>query len=514
MMVIRIAAAAVLFVGCGPGTEPAVSTAPDERPVESITHYGPRTELFVEFPALVAGFDSPFAAHLTKLMDFKPLTAGRVSVVLSGAHEAEERFEVLAPTVPGIFRPVAKPTATGDRHLVLEISTDDGVERHELGTVRVVADTAHLAEPVEPAAPNITFLKEQQWRTDFATATVGQRALRPAVAANGAIAARSDGEAYVVAPLPGRLVTREFAFPRLGMQVQRDQVLAVIAPRLGSEVDVASLDLALKQASITRDHARHERERLEGLLAEQAVPERRVIEARLAEASAEAALTAAQRRLEQFRGTQRPAASDRSSVVELRSPIAGTVVAVDVAPGAFVEEGHNLFRVIDLSRVWLQVQIPESEVSRVQEASGAWFMVDGFADPFQIDEVRGGRVVALGGVVNPQTRTVPLVFEFDNPDGALRVGMFARVHVLSAAPIEGLAIPVSAVIDDGGQYVAYVQAGGEAFERRPIRLGVRDGDWVQVLDGLAMGERVVTRGAYQVRLAAAASTLPAHGHAH
>jgi RND family efflux transporter MFP subunit len=225
-------------------------------------------------------------------------------------------------------------------------------------------------------------------------------------------------------------------------------------------------------------------------------------------------LTAARRRLEQFRGTQRAAASDGSSVVELRSPIDGTVVAVDAAPGAFVAEGHELLRIVDLDRVWLQVQIPEADVSRVQGARGAWFTVDGFADPFEIDAQRGGRVVALGGVVDPQTRTVPLMFEFGNPDGALRIGMFARVHVLTGEPINGLAIPLTAVIDDGGQYVAYVQASGEAFERRPIRLGIRDGDWVQVLDGLEAGERVVTRGAYQVRLAAAASTLPAHGHVH
>jgi RND family efflux transporter MFP subunit len=515
MTALRIAAvAAVLFLGCGTGTEPAVSSARSERPAESITHYGSRTELYVEFPALVAGLDSPFAAHLTTLADFKPLTAGRVSVVLIGQHAAEERFEALTPTVPGIFRPVARPAAPGERRLVVEITTDDGVERHELGTVSVVGDTAHLAQPAEAAAPRIAFLKEQQWRTDFATAAVGARVLRPALGANGTITARADGEAYVVAPFPGRLVARESVFPRLGMQVRRDQVLAAIAPRLGADVDVASLELALQQASIASDHARRERRRLEGLLAEQAVPERRVIEARHEEASADAAVTAAQRRLEQFRGTQRAAASDRSSVVELRSPIDGTVVAVDAAPGAFVEEGRNLFRVVDLGRIWLQAQIPESDVSRVQGASGAWFTVDGFADPFEVDAQRGGRLVALGGVVDPHTRTVPLVFEFDNPDSALRVGMFARVHVLTGAPVEGLAMPLTAVIDDGGQYVAYVQASGEAFERRPLRLGIRDGDWVQVLDGLTPGERVVTRGAYQVRLAAAASTLPAHGHVH
>lgn len=508
------AMAAALALGCGSGADPAASTADAERPVESITHFEPRTELFVEFPALVVGLESPFAAHVTLLHDFTPLATGRVSVLLIGPDDATERFDAAAPNVPGIFRPVAKPSGAGDRRLVIEVETAAGTDRHDLGQVRVAATADEVVADEEAESPHIVFLKEQQWRTEFATAAVGTRALRPAVAANGTVTARADGEAYVGAPLAGRLVARQDPFPRLGMVVQRDQVLAAIAPRLGADADVASLELALEQAQIASDHARRERQRVEGLFAEQAVPERRVTEARHDAASADAAVTAARRRLEQFRGTQRAGAGDRSSVVELRAPIDGTVVAVDAAPGAFVAEGRELFRIVDLDRVWLQVQIPEGDVSRVREARGAWFTVEGFDQPFAIDPEDGGRVVALGGVVNPQSRTVPLVFELDNPDHRLRVGMFARAHVLTGAPLEALAIPTSAVIDEAGQYVAYVEVGGEAFERRPIRLGIRDGEWVQVLDGLAAGDRVVTRGAYQVRLAGASSSLPAHGHAH
>ena len=138
----------------------------------------------------------------------------------------------------------------------------------------------------------------------------------------------------------------------------------------------------------------------------------------------------------------------------------------------------------------------------------------GIASPFTVDPKAGGKLVAFGGVVNAQSRTTPLIFEVGNPGRALRVGMFAKVHVLSGQEVKGLAIPVSTVVDDGKQEVVFVLASGEAFERRPVRLGVRDGDWVQVLDGLASGERVVTRGAWQVRLAAAGGALPASGHVH
>ena len=96
----------------------------------------------------------------------------------------------------------------------------------------------------------------------------------------------------------------------------------------------------------------------------------------------------------------------------------------------------------------------------------------------------------------------------------LRVGLSVRAHILTGETAAGPVVPLSAIVDDNGQEVAYVEAEGEAFERRPLRLGVRDGDRVEVLEGLRLGERVVTRGANLVRLAASSSAVPAEGHAH
>ena len=298
------------------------------------------------------------------------------------------------------------------------------------------------------------------------------------------------------------------------MSVKKDQVLATIAPRLGAEADPATLESAANQAKVRLDLARKERERLDGLFAQQAVPERRVAEARSAESLAQAEATAAARRLAQYQGTQRATGEGATGKVELRSPVTGVIAAVSTAPGAFVEEGKPLFHVVDPDRLWLDVQVPESDIGRIGKPSGAWFEVQGFDRPFTVDPKAGGKIVAFGGVVDAQSRTTPLIFEVGNPGRALRVGMFAKVHVLSGQEVKGLAIPASAVVDDGKQEVAFALVSGEAFERRPLKLGVRDGEWVQVLDGLSPGDRVVTRGAWQVRLAAAAGAIPASGHVH
>jgi len=78
----------------------------------------------------------------------------------------------------------------------------------------------------------------------------------------------------------------------------------------------------------------------------------------------------------------------------------------------------------------------------------------------------------------------------------------------------GLAVPESAIVDDAGRPVVFVQAAGESFLRRPVRLGIRDSGNIGILEGVTRGERVVTAGAYQIRLAALSPQVPAHGHVH
>jgi len=96
----------------------------------------------------------------------------------------------------------------------------------------------------------------------------------------------------------------------------------------------------------------------------------------------------------------------------------------------------------------------------------------------------------------------------------LKPGMFARVTVFTGEGSDGVVIPAAAVIDDGGRPTVFVMEGGESFYKRVVRLGARDGDRVQVLAGVAPGERVVSAGADEVHLSTVSGAIPAHGHAH
>jgi len=122
--------------------------------------------------------------------------------------------------------------------------------------------------------------------------------------------------------------------------------------------------------------------------------------------------------------------------------------------------------------------------------------------------------MGVGSAVSPERRTVSLLVSFPNQKFGLRAGVAGKVRLFLGETTKALAIPVSALQEEDGLTTAYVQSGGERFERRILKLGVRDGEFVQVLSGLQKGERVTTRGAYLVRLAASSGKVPEHGHTH
>lgn len=483
----------------------------DERPALSFTHWTEQAELFIELRALIRGQESPCAAHVTKLQPFAALASGVVTVVLRGP-AGEERFESRGPSVPGIFRPVAKPVSTGPRHLIVEIRAAGLSSNHDLGEVTVYENLAgaRAAIPHEPEAPGrVSFLKEQQWPIEFGTAIVSDHRIRPTLRVSGTLRARADGEVVVTAPMVGRVATSGRAFPRLGERVAVNDLLGMLAPRLES-ADLASLDLAIKSATLELRFAEREKNRLETLLSEGAVPERRVQDAVRAAETAQASLSAAQRRLDQFHRIERTAGS-LDGAVPLRAPLSGTVTAVHVAPGTFVETGAPLFRVTDLTQLWLEAQVPEIDVGRLEQPRGATFLIEGIDDAI---ELSADAMVARGHVIDTRSQTLPIVFAVDNASARLPVGAFCRVFLVNGEERRALAVPESALVDDGGTFVVFVQVEGESFERRVVRLGARDRGFVEVLSGVKAGEHIVIRGAWSVKLASASGSIPAHGHSH
>ena len=505
--------AALLAASCAGGAAPPpTATEAEEPPAVVESRWTDRSELFMEYPPLVAGETSRFAIHFTDLATFAPVRTGGAMVRLSG--NGTETFSADAPGRPGIFGVDVMPARAGRYRLEVLLATPAIEDRHDLGEV-----TVHRAGTAAPSPADagddgaadgaISFLKEQQWAFDFATAPAERRQIADSLRIAAEIAPRTGGRAEVTTPVAGRL-TADLPLRPVGTPVGRGDVLAEIIPHSGHGEDRPALELAVAEARNALELVRAERTRVDRLVEAGALPARRRLEARVAERTAEARLAAADAHLAQLDAT-RTAQGEGGRDVRflLRSPIGGVVAASDAAPGASVAQGDSLFRIVALDRVYVVGSLPEAALARLGDLAGAELEVAGFDAPAALD-----RLVSVGRVLDADARTVPIIYELRNPDRRLAVGQAVSLRIFASAAIDGVTVPESAIVDDAGQPVVFVQVGGESFERRPVRLGNREGGSVQIEGEVEPGERVVTRGAPLIRLAALSPQVPAHGHTH
>jgi len=173
----------------------------------------------------------------------------------------------------------------------------------------------------------------------------------------------------------------------------------------------------------------------------------------------------------------------------LRSPINGVVLEKTAVAGARFAPGEVLFKLADLSTVWVQADVTEQDQAVLRVGRSAKVMVDAYPG-----KIFTGRVSFIAPVLNPQTRTVQVRVELPNREGRLRPAMFAQVELAAGERSASvLSIPLSAVIDSGTRQVALVQVAEGRFAPRDLKLGQRTADYIEVLDGLGEGEQVVSK---------------------
>ena len=176
----------------------------------------------------------------------------------------------------------------------------------------------------------------------------------------------------------------------------------------------------------------------------------------------------------------------------VRSPFGGFVIDRKVEEGGYVKAGTMLFRIADLSRIWVEAHIYEYEFAWVAEGQAAEMTL-----PYQPGTVFYGRVSYVYPYLQPKTRDVVVRLEFENPDLALKPDMYADVRIKASAGRQGLVIPSEAVIRSGERNLVFVTRPNDKFTPRDVTLGLPvDGGKIQILTGLAPGETVVTSGQF------------------
>jgi len=485
---------AILLVSCsGEETKP-------ENEFEPVVHtlYSDSVELFVEYKPFIVGETSNFAAHFTLLGDeFKALTDAKITVSLivgnKGIRSTVDTYSSL-----GIFRLALEPKVAGKGTLIFEVVTKTFSEKFVIKDVMVYPDVKTAKEkyiPVENKG-DITYLKEQAWKVEFANAPVKRKDFSQVIKTSGQLLSAPGDEMVVVAKASGILLFSSTSFYE-GSAVRKGQSLFTIS---GEDLNEFNLDANYKIAKANYTKAKSDYERASELVKDKLITTKEFLNAKQTFEQAENELNTLSRNY---------SAKGKNS----SSPMDGFVKNILVKEGQFVEAGQTIATVSKNKRLILQSFVSQQYFNQLAAISSANFTASANSKTIYNTTMLNGSKPTFGKSAMTNAPYISVTFEIDNM-GSIIPGSVVEVYLKSESLPDVLVVPVSALIEEQGIFYVYVQTGGESFEKREVQLGVNDGFEVQVLKGIEEGERVVTKGAYQIKLATASGALPAHGHEH
>jgi len=343
---------------------------------------------------------------------------------------------------------------------------------------------------------------------EISTTTVVERSIQRSIETVGTLF--PDEEAIVRNEVEG---TIEEMNVELGSPVQRGQVIARLSPRqfelkvqqakaaleqararLGLRGDSDQIDpeqtTEVKQARAALDDARLKFERARRLIANGDISQQRFDEAevnlRAAEARYQAARDSIHNQLALIEQRRSELAMAEKSLNDsiIRATISGSVSEKFVSRGDRVGVNSQIVKLVKIEMLKLRADLPEPYAPQARVGQEITFSVDALpGNTFR------GRVARISPAVNEKTRSLTIEALIDNRDRMLKPGLFAHVKVLSSRPAQALMIPVKAIVSFAGINKAFVVEGDHVAERQ-LKLGARDGELVEIVDGLRSGERI------------------------
>lgn len=461
------------------------------------TLYTEKTELFVEFKPLVVGQTSKFASHFTILGEnFKALTDAKITVSLI-VGENGIKNSVDAPSSPGIFRLALSPKTAGTGTLVFDIVTKDFTDKITIENVVVYADmkTALAKQPEPPETGDISYLKEQAWKVEFANQAVKKQTFNDVIKTSGQILSAPGDEMIVTAKASG-VVVFSGKNTIVGSAVNSGNTLFTIT---GADMTESNIDASVKDAKANYLKAKADYERSKLLVADKIVSEKDHQQVKLQFENAQTS----------YNTVSKNYSAKGQNVL---SPMSGFVKNVLVTEGQFVPSGTPLATISKNKKLLVQANVSQNYFSRLSSITSANFKTPQ-SDVIYNTTALNGRIVSYGKSASASTPFIPVTFEIDNA-GQLVSGSIIEIYLKSSTIADALVVPISALIEEQGIFYVYVQISGESFQKREVKLGASDGLNVQVLSGIVENERVVTKGGYQIKLSSASGALPAHGHEH
>lgn len=455
-----------------------------------------KTELFVEYPVLVVDKPSRFAAHFTILKDHQPVEVGQVKVSLKNSiHEQNSTVE--KPSSSGIFKPTLKPRESGIYSLIFDVNTPNFKDQITLNNIQVF-ESVEAANKVYGQSNkdngNITFLKEQAWKLEFQTAKAKKDTISDIIKTSGNWKASPSGIKQIVATAKGVISFQGNNLTK-GTSVKKGQILMVIN---SSHLTANNHQAQISNALARYNSLQQKYDRKKVLISQNIITKSEF------EKVKEEYLIAKTNYETLVAGT-----SKHGKVIT--SPFDGVITQMDIINGCFVSEGQALLVVSKPNSKLLEFTVSPSYAQQLNYINNIWYKTD--PHTWHSLKETGGEIIAINKTIDFThpllTVSAQIKDSVDYP-----IGSFTEVQMAIGDQTQATVIPEMALLEDYGVYSVIVQLTGESFERRLITIGKRNGEYIEVLKGLKPGEVVVTKGAYQVKMASMSGQAPAHGHAH
>lgn len=361
---------------------------------------------------------------------------------------------------------------------------------HEHETAEEHAGHSHESETTKHS-DEIIFPKAQAAKTTFEVREIQPASFNQVVKTTGQVLAAPGDEAVIVATSNGVV---SFSSNKLteGTKVQKGQSLFQISSK-----DIAEGDYYTK-VKATYEAAKASYDRAEALVKDKIISQKEFESTKLEFENAKTAYDAVSN-------------NKTAKGVSVNASINGHMKNILVKEGEYITVGQPLATVSQNQRLVLRAEVSQRYYNAMQSVKSANFKTPYDNKVYSLEDLNG-RLLSFGKTSNENSFFIPVSFEFDNK-GEVIPGSFVEVYLISS-PIENtLSIPVSALTNEMGIYYVYVQIDEEGYRKQEVALGANNGKEVQIIKGLHPGDRVVTQGAYQVKMASASGAIP-HGHSH
>lgn len=352
------------------------------------------------------------------------------------------------------------------------------------------ASVAAKSTPAEQAEASqgkaeLTLTNEEIQAAGIKTAPLQEQEVREQIAVTATIGANQDRFASIAPRVSGKVAK---VLVSQGDRVKRGQTLALI-----DSVEAGDAQSVYAQASTEYALANTAVQRAEKLFADQIIPQKDYLRARADADKAKAVLRAASERRHALGVGNHPQQQGEPSVFPVQAPFEGTVVEKKAVLGELAQPDKPLFAVADMSNVWIETDLFEKDLAKVKVGVSASITVVAYPD-----QVFEGKVTYISSVMDKETRTIKARVNVANPDGKLKLGMFANAQIGTAGVAKALLLPEDAVVLVQGQPTAFIQD-GHGFSARAVELGDKLRGQVVLKGGIRPGEAVVVHGTYALK---------------